>query len=481
MQRSIAPTTDEERLPARAIDARGRVRVDYRAIVALASPLILNSAVQTLLNLTDTWFLGRLSTDAVAAMGTIYFPIIVVIMLLSGTGMAVQTLVAQAYGARDLPRAARATWLGLWSAALVLPIFGAIALAGPIMLQPFALAPGIEQLAREFWFPRLLCAPVGVALWALFGFFNGIGRPAVTVAISSCVTLANVALNQLFMFELGMGMAGSAWATSASMLLGLVLALIVWHRPAFREPFAVGKSRRLDWRDFGQQLALGFPMGLLYAADMIGASIFQIMQVDLSPADGAVTQIVMMLTSAAYLPGVGIAIAGTTLVGQAIGAGNRDWAYRLGNASIALAAGYMGVIGLLLAMLGPWVLPWFVQPEDPLAHRVLALGGPILWVAAAYQLFDGLNLGSGFALRGAGESAVPAVLVILLSWFIFVPLAHTLTFDHAHAWIPGLPQLGWGSIGGWTALLVYVLLLGSTLYLRWRARAWQSIDLARGA
>lgn len=481
MQAPAEPIAGQQDLPARRVDAHGRVHVDYRAIVALAAPLILNSSVQTLLNLTDTWFLGRLSTDAVAAMGTIYWPIIAVIMLLSGTGLAVQTLVAQAHGARDRPRAARATWLGLWSAALLLPVFAAIAIAGPFVLRPFTLAPEIERLAREFWFPRLLCAPAGVALWALFGFFNGIGRPAVTVAISSCVTLANIALNQLFMFELGMGMAGSAWATSASLLLGLVLALIVWHGRAFRQPFAVGESRRLDWRELGRQLVLGFPMGLLYAADLIGAAIFQIMQVDLSPADGAVTQIVMMLTSAAYLPGVGIAIAGTTLVGQAIGAGNRAWAYRLGNASIGLAAGYMGFIGLLLAALGPWVLPWFVQPGDPLAPRVLALGGSILWVAAAYQLFDGLNLGSGFALRGAGESAVPAGLVIVLSWFIFVPLAHTLTFDHARAWIPGLPQLGWGSLGGWTALLVYVLLLGSTLFLRWRSRAWQSIDLTRRA
>ena len=102
-------------LPARRFDARGHAHVDYRAILALAAPLILNSSVQTLLNLTDTWYLGRLSTDALAAIATIYWPIIAVIMLLSGVGMAVQTVVAQAHGARDLPRAARATWLGLWS------------------------------------------------------------------------------------------------------------------------------------------------------------------------------------------------------------------------------------------------------------------------------------------------------------------------------------------------------------------------------
>jgi len=185
-----------------------------------------------------------------------------------------------------------------------------------------------------------------------------------------------------------------------------------------------------------------------------------------------------MLTSAAYLPGVGIAIAGTTLVGQAIGAGDRNWAYRVGNGTIALAAGYMGLVGLVLAVLGPWLLPLFVQAGDPLAPTVIGLGGTILWIAAGYQLFDGLNLASGFALRGAGEAAVPAVLVIVLSWFIFVPLAHTMIFDKSQAWVSGLPQLGLGSVGGWTALLIYVLLLGTTLFARWRARAWQRVRLS---
>lgn len=465
-------------LPAQRVDARGKVHVDLRAIVVLAAPLILNSGVQTLLNLTDTWFLGRLSTDAVAAMGTIYWPIIAIIMLVSGVGMAVQTVVAQAFGAGDLRRAGEATWLGLWASALSIPVFALVAWAGPLMLKPFGLDPAIERLATEFWFPRLLCSPIGLALWALFGFFNGIGRPKVTFAVTSCVALANIALNPVFMFTLGLGMAGSAWATSVAMTIGLVIALWVFHGERYHDAYAVRETRKPDWYKLWQQFVLGFPMGLLYAADLIGASFFQIMEVDLSAADGAVTQIVMMLTSAAYMPGVGIAIAGTTLVGQAIGAGDKKWAYKVGNATIALAAGYMGATGLLLALVGPWILPLFVQASDPLAAEVVGIGATILWIAAGFQLFDGLNLGSGFALRGAGESTIPAALVIVISWFIFVPLAHTLIFTHDQAWIGGLPQLGWGSIGGWLALFVYVLLLGSSLFLRWRSRAWERIRLS---
>src|ERR1700755_1026554 len=96
-------------LPAQRLDAGGNTHVDLRAVLALALPLVANSAMQTLLNLTDLWFIGHISTTALAGVGSVNWLVIAVVLLLSGTGMAVQTTVAQAYGAGDLPRAAQAT------------------------------------------------------------------------------------------------------------------------------------------------------------------------------------------------------------------------------------------------------------------------------------------------------------------------------------------------------------------------------------
>lgn len=101
----------------------------------------------------------------------------------------------------------------------------------------------------------------------------------------------------------------------------------------------------------------------------------------------------------------------------------------------------------------------------------------LLWVAAGYQLFDGLNLGSGFALRGAGDVRMPALIFFALSWGVFVPLAHMLTFAPGQGWFDVLPQFGCGAIGGWIALLAYVVLLGGALYLRWRSGRWREIRL----
>jgi MATE family multidrug resistance protein len=199
--------------------------------------------------------------------------------------------------------------------------------------------------------------------------------------------------------------------------------------------------------------------------------------VRLSTTDGATTQLAMGLASVAYMPGFGIALAGTTLVGQSIGAGDRDWAMKLGTRAVTMAALYMGGIGALLALAGPWILPLFTSAHDADSAAVIALGTRVLWLAAAYQLFDGLNLGSGMALRGAGDAAVPALLVLALSWLLFLPLAHAFTFGPGEGWVDFLPQLGWGSLGGWSALVLYMLALGSMLWLRWRSGGWRRIRI----
>jgi MATE family multidrug resistance protein len=213
-------------------------------------------------------------------------------------------------------------------------------------------------------------------------------------------------------------------------------------------------------------------MGLLTAADLFGFAIFQMMMVRLGTVAGAATQMVMMLTSIAYMPGFGIALAGTTLVGQSIGAGDTPWASRVGTRVVLLAAGYMGGIGLLLALAGPAILPLFTGAHDADGPAAVALGTRLLWVAAGYHFFDGVNLGSSMCLRGAGDAIVPAALVLAMSWLLFVPLAHALTFAPGQGWLDFLPQFGWGAIGGWVAVLIYIMLLGSTLFVRWRSRAW---------
>jgi MATE family multidrug resistance protein len=256
-----------------------------------------------------------------------------------------------------------------------------------------------------------------------------------------------------------------------------LLALSLFASGAINREFDSRKTWRESRADLGRLFRVGFPIGLFPAIDVGGLAAFQAMQVGSGAVGGAATQIVMMLTSVAYLPTMGFALAGTTLVGQSIGAGDKDWAARVGNATIGLAVAYMGLVTVFLAVIGPWLLPLFVNPADPNAAAVIALGRTLLWFAAGYQLFDGLNLGAGFCLRGAGDMRVPTIAIIVLSWFGFVPFTHMFTFAPGQGWVDFLPQFGYGTVGGWAVAMVYTCLLGSLVYLRWRSGAWRRIEL----
>ena len=297
-------------LPAIAYDSDGKRRVDYRAVVALAAPLFLNSAIQAVLNLTDTWFLGHISSKATAAVGAVYWFVIMFVLIFGGLAMAVQTLVAQAYGAGERMRAARYAWAGLWGALSISPLFVAVALAGDVLIAPLGLEPEIRALALEFWFPRLLGATGGVALWAVASFFNGIGRTRVTLVIMVAVAVVNAVLNQIFIFDLGLGVAGSAWATGAAQLIGVAIGLSVFLSRSVCDEFLAHLCWRPQPREIRRVMALGLPMGLFPAADLIGLALFQAMQAGTGEVGGAATQIVMMMTSIAYMPAIGIASAG---------------------------------------------------------------------------------------------------------------------------------------------------------------------------
>ena len=465
----------ESALPALKVDWQGKRRVDYRAVLLLAFPLFLSSGVQAVLNLTDSWFIGRLSTDAIAAMGALYFLILVLFILFGGVGMYVQTLVAQAYGEGKPHQAAQAVGAGCWSALLLMPLFVWLAFSGTGLLKLFQFSPAVEQLAIDYWTPRLLGLAIAIANLGLTAFFNGIGKSAITLGVSIVIAVLNVILNEGLMFQLSMGMTGAAWATTISLTVGMVLLLYMFLSRKNRQHFQSHRVWKPQWHTIRYLFSLGVPLGFLMTADLTGIALFQIMQVKLGVVAGAATQVVMVLTSTAYMPTLGIAQAGTTLVGQSIGAGNRRWAKRLGNVAIALCVVYAISVNVLLALNGQWLVPLFVTTTDGQVESVIKLSQTLLWLAVAYNAFNALNIASAFCLQGTGDVRIPSLLAVCLSWFGFVPLTHIMIFKQGEGLVNVLPQLGVGVFGGWSAAILFTLVLSSALFWRWRWGGWQKM------
>ncbi|MEO1685168.1 MAG: MATE family efflux transporter [Cyanobacteria bacterium J06631_12] len=456
------------RLPALKLNKAGKPSVDYRQIVVLALPLFLDSFTYIVIGLTDTWFISRISTDATAAVGAINWLMFVFIMLFACIGVAVQTKVAQAYGANKLAKAARLTWTGLWVALLTFPMYGAIALSGPFLLAPFGLDEHIEQLALLYWLPRMLGGAIVVADWTLRGFFNAINRTHLALIVSSLVCVLNIGFNALFIFSFNWGVAGAAWAAVAAQSAGLILQLFLFLRPKMRQSFRTDRTWKPRASLAGQLINMGIFSGLFMVSDIVGLAFFQMMQTQLGVAPGAATQIAITLLSLSYQPVVGVGEAGIILVGQSLGAGSRSWAKQVGNAVIRLSICYMVVVGVLLAIAGNWAILPFVKSSAPDAAQVVSMASSFLWIAALYQFFHALTIASTFCLQGEEDVRFPAVLTIFLSLFVFVPVAHMLSFNAGEGFLSGLPSFGHGAFGGWWAYAGYLAILGSILWGRWR-------------
>lgn len=461
------------RLPAVLYQPDGTRRVDYRAVISVAWPLFVQFGVQALLNVIDTWFVGRLGSGAVAGMNAVNFSSFTLLLLFGGSGIAVQTIVAQRYGEGRKSRAGQAAWHGIYAGLIVAPMAVGVALSGGQLFSFFGLPEDVVQAASDYWLPRMAGGGLVVVFFALSNFFNGVGRTRLSLVGAVVSAVANVFLNWLFILHLGWGMYGAGLATSLAVGFGLLFYFVMFFTRYFRREFGTTRMWRLRMPVLGAVFALGIPIGVHSMFDVGAFAAFQLMVGKLGEVPGAATQIAMILTSLGFLPVAGLNFAAATLVGQSIGAGDREWAARVGSACIRIAFIYMAFWAVLFATLGGPLSSVFVTASDPNAQAVIELSATLLLIAAGYQLFDALNLGTLGCLRGAGDVLVPTAALLVLAWCVFVPLSHILIFEEGQGWVDFLPQYGLGAKGGWIAALVHITLLGSFLFLRWKSGAWK--------
>jgi MATE family multidrug resistance protein len=171
----------------------------------------------------------------------------------------------------------------------------------------------------------------------------------------------------------------------------------------------------------------------------------------LTPVALATHTIALNYASISYMVPLGVSAAAAVSVGHAIGAGDPAKARRAGWLALALGTGFMVCAGIVfLAAPGPLIRLY--TPDT----RVLALGPTLLLIAAAFQIFDGIQTVSTGALRGLGETRVPMIANLLGYWVMGLPLGFILCF-----------VLGWGVYGMWIGLTLSLIVIASMLLVRW--------------
>ena len=432
-------------------------RGELETIARLALPIALAQFGFMLLGLVDVAVLGHVSAAELggASIGrSIGFA---GLALGFGASAALEPLAAQALGANE-PHVA---WRAFVSTAIACGLLWlpctALSLGCTWLLEPLGIAAELVPPCRAFLIaqvPGLLLLPI---FFAAKTFLQAHKRtsPALLAAIAANVVnfvacnllvRGEVPLGRFGRFQLGtpsLGAFGAGLASSIStlVLVGGVLVVIVPMRP--RGAFASGSEVSV-----AKVLRLGTPIGLQLLAEIGVFSVVAVVAGKLGKVAVSAHHIAIGLASFTFMGVLGVSAATAVRVGHAVGEGRSP--RRAGFLGIAMGAGFMAFSSTLFLTAPRWLVSLFT--DDP---EITELGITLLGIAAAFQLFDGVQGVAAGALRGAGDVRFAFAANVAAHWLIGFPLALLLGF-----------RLGLGAPGLWWGLLVGLALVAGLLLWR---------------
>ncbi len=443
----------------------------YREVWRLAFPVILTNLLMTLVNIVDVFMVGRLGPVEIAAVGmsnTVRMLVMVGILSVTAGAMA---LAAQAKGAQDPERL---SFVAKQTLSLTLFLGAALSVLGYFAAEPLLtfLNSGGNPLAVTLGTAYLKLLFLGtvflVGNFAVSSLMQGAGDTVTPLFLSGGINLLNILFNYLFIFGPGplpeLGVTGAALGTVSARLLGVAAGLAVLYSGKNVVRFFPG-GYRPNPAMFWDILKIGVPSGL--QGVVRNSAQLLVIRIVTSTAAGtfgaAALAIGLQIESLAFMPGLAINVAATSLVGQSLGAWQVDQAKARGNAAILLGVLVMTLIGVPLLLFAPALVRLF----DPSAQEtVVAAGSSYLRVNGLALPILAVAMVVNGALRGAGDTRPGLVGNILGRWLTVVPLAYLL----AHGLNFGVTGVWWSLAAGTTVSALYVL-------RRWRSGEWLGVAL----
>jgi MATE family multidrug resistance protein len=433
----------------------GRAR--FREMVALALPIAAVQLGLMAMGVVDTVMVGHLSAEALAAvaLGTIYFFAAAIFGM--GTLLALDPIAAQAVGAGDREAVAHAIQRGLVLAALLtVPVCVVLVPATQVLLALHQPA-GLVAIAGPFCLVSAAGVPGFLAFVVLRQGLQAEGRTRGILLTVLVANLANIGLNWVLIFgHLGvppLGPIGSAWATVASRNL-LPLLLLAFEWPHLRGQLVPRRPNLLARGPLLAMLRIGVPIGLQHQLEYGVFGVVGLLMDTLGAPQMAGHQIALNLASLSFMVPLGIGSAAAVLVGQAVGAGDRQRAAQSASAAIILALGFMSSTAAVFLSAPGWLAGLYTNDQRAAAVAVL-----LIPLAGIFQVFDGLQVVSIGALRGLADTRTPMIANILGFWVLGLPIGLWLSF-----------RVGLGAVGLWWGLVIGLVVVGLTLVVRlaWR-------------
>lgn len=407
------------------------VKREAGTTLGLGLPLVAASLLQMSMSFVDTVMAGNLSTHDLAAVAVGSSILMPVIMFGSGVLMALTAIVAQDYGAGRTDLIGRNVRQALWlCAALAIPGILFLRNALPVMLF-MQIEHGTSLLASGY---------LDAASWGLlpmffyFAFkqFNeavSVTRPAMYFAFVGL--LFNIAGNYVLMYgKLGfpaLGAIGTGYATAiVAWVMCLCMLVYTWRKPSFKS-YAIFSTIRLpDWHHIREMLKIGLPIGITITMEVTMFAIVSLLMGALGTMAVAAHQIALNFSSITFMIAFGLSSAVTVRVGQTYGRKTIRDARFVGYVGVGLATMIMCTTAVLMFTF-PELITSIYTGDAELTEMAVSL----LFMAAIFQISDGLQVSGSAALRGLKDTRVPMYVNLLAYWIIGLPTAYMLGYHTA--------------------------------------------------
>ncbi|GAB1483756.1 MATE family efflux transporter [Treponema sp.] len=432
---------------------------ESKLIVVFAIPMLIGNIFQQFYNMVDSWVVGRyVGTAALAAVGSSFPVIFLMISLVMGLAMGSNILIAQYFGAKNMARVRSAidtTYLVLFWASLLLTLVGL--LAADSLLRLLRVPEDVMPLASEY----LRITFTGMVL--IFGYngvsaiLRGLGDSMTPLYMLILASLLNIVLDLLFVRAFGWGVAGVAWATIISQgvsFLSSVLYLNHSHE-LLKTNFL---KLKFDWQIFRLSLKIGLPAGIQQTLVSLGIMFMS------AVVNGFGTTVMAGFAAASRIdafvgmPSMNISMALSTFTGQNLGADKPDRVRRGYHAALLIGLSITLVLALVLFFFGHFLVGIFTQDT-----RVIAIGAEYLRVIAPFYIAFTIMFVTNGLIRGSGEAIVPMISTLLAMWLVRVPAAVLFS----RLW--GASGIWWAMPTGW--IIGMAIAVGYYKSNRWTLKA----------
>ena len=418
---------------------------------------------QSIVNLIDAAIVGQLGSKVLAGVGIGGFASFMVASTVMGLSSAVQASVARRKGQNVEDQIAVSVNTGLLLAVLFsIPIMLIFWFGAETVIALMNQDPEVQTIATEYFQIRLLGLFSIASMLVLRGYWNGINRSGIFLRIQIITHSINVPLTYCLVYgSLGLpelGANGSAIATIVSLTLGMCLCLFITSLSAKDQGFM---NKKPSISQLLVLIKLSLPHSFQQFLFSIGITVLLWIIGLVSTEALAIGYILIQLSLLLILPSVGLGLAATSLVSQALGSKNPTDAHLWGWDVVKTAVIIMFFLGLPLWLWPSWVLGLFVS--DPVLIKQGILPLQITGISISLEV-TALVLTQ--ALLGAGANKQVMKISLGLQWFFFLPIA----------WFVG-PMLGFGLVGIWMTQTVQRILLSCVFAHLWNKKNWITIKI----